>query len=100
VAPQAGVDRGRRLAVDKLVGVEVDQHRGAVGGHDLALGGGDEAALGVLEVLRVGQVEFLGIASLAFCVATSASPAVPPTPAFLPQPARASRVISSALPGS
>jgi hypothetical protein len=38
------------------------------------------------------------IASFAFCVATSASPAVPPTPAFLPQPARASRVMSSALP--
>jgi hypothetical protein len=26
VAPQAGVDGGRRLAVDELVGVEVDQH--------------------------------------------------------------------------
>jgi hypothetical protein len=58
VAPQAGVDGGRRLAVDELVGVEVDEHR-AVGGGDLAFGLGDEPPLGILEVLRVVELEIL-----------------------------------------
>ncbi|WP_413914602.1 hypothetical protein [Candidatus Skiveiella danica] len=60
VAPQAWVDGGRRLALDELVGVEVDQHGGAVGGQDLAFGPRDEAAPGVLEVLRIVELDLLG----------------------------------------
>ncbi len=63
MAPQAGVDGGRRGAVDELEGIEVDQYR-AVCADDLAFGPGDEASLGVLEILRVVELEVLGASVL------------------------------------
>ena len=58
VPPQARVDGGWRLAVDELVGIEVDQHRRAIGRQDLALWARDQTTLGVLEILRVVELEF------------------------------------------
>ena len=58
VPPQARVDGGWRLAVDELVGIEVDQHRRAIGRQDLALWARDQTTPGVLEILWVVELEF------------------------------------------
>ena len=59
MAPQTGVDRVSRFAVQKGVGFEIFEYR-AVGHGDFAGGLGNEAARGIFEVLAVVQLQILG----------------------------------------